>query len=151
METRAGFGRKGAGRDVARFLLGDENAVVQVALWGDAAKKWFGKIVQWLEATEDGDTYSQRQSWFHIFTLSPRNAARHSPGDTNARCHPHISDLAILQDLYLQYLDALFWSVSMLPKRKVFQAMETWGNKMTHFGGIKQCKGMGEFWGGSPS
>jgi len=59
VETRAGFGRKGAGRDVARFLLGDENAVVQVALWGDAAKKWFGKIVQWLEATEDGDTYNQ--------------------------------------------------------------------------------------------
>ena len=55
VETRAGFGRKGAGRDVARFLLGDENAVVQVALWGDAAKEWSGKIVQWLDATEDGE------------------------------------------------------------------------------------------------
>ena len=55
VETRAGFGRKGGGREVAGFLLADENAIVQVALWGEVAKTSFPKLVAWLESGEDGE------------------------------------------------------------------------------------------------
>ena len=55
VETRAGLGRKGGGREVAGFLLADENAIVQVALWGEQAKTLFPKLVAWLEGGEDGE------------------------------------------------------------------------------------------------
>ena len=51
VEMRAGLGRKGGGREVAGFLLADENAIVQVALWGEVAKTSFPKLVAWLEVS----------------------------------------------------------------------------------------------------
>lgn len=48
VESRSGLGRKGGSRDVAGFLLADDSALIQVALWGEQAQKWFQKIVEWL-------------------------------------------------------------------------------------------------------
>ena len=44
----------GGAREVAGFLLCNAQCVVQIALWGDVAKTYFDKILQWLAETPDG-------------------------------------------------------------------------------------------------
>eukprot|EP00435_Cladocopium_sp_Y103_P065669 s556_g27.t1 len=49
-------GTKGKGstaREVGGFLLADGESLIQIALWGDVAKRWFPRLQQWLDQAED--------------------------------------------------------------------------------------------------
>eukprot|EP00435_Cladocopium_sp_Y103_P049114 s3057_g14.t1 len=51
----SGTKRKGStAREVGGFLLADGESLIQIALWGEVAKRWFPRLQQWLDQTEEG-------------------------------------------------------------------------------------------------
>lgn len=51
VQTRRGGGK--GGKEVGGFILGDQTCLVQVTLWGDAAKKHHPKLGEWLDQAEE--------------------------------------------------------------------------------------------------
>ena len=54
LQNRGRGGKGKPGREVGTFVVGDDECLVQITFWSESAKRWYPKIIEWLDATEDG-------------------------------------------------------------------------------------------------
>ena len=54
LQNRGRGGKGKPGREVGSFVAGDDECLVQITFWSESAKRWYPKIIEWLDATEDG-------------------------------------------------------------------------------------------------
>eukprot|EP00435_Cladocopium_sp_Y103_P075109 s63_g54.t1 len=54
LQSRGRGGKGKASKEVGGFVVGDQQCIIQVTLWSESARKFFPKIIEWLDAAEEG-------------------------------------------------------------------------------------------------